>query len=280
MAQSSGANRITVKNCTIADIGTIDFPEPDSHAVGIQGGDGHIIQNNRTERTGQAIVLFTGPQSMKNNTISGNVVKDVYVKSNTGGGGLAIGGDGTTVIGTATGNRIFGNVIINTGIGATETWQGAAIASNLGDYIYIANNTLVNVTSGIYLTRASEPVQCLVENNTIINPTNYYFLSVGSGTASGTNWVVDYNLFYPAVNTTTKFSVSPAQTHDTHSVLADPLFVGSGDYHLTSGSPARDAGTNVGLTLDFDGRAIPFGAAPDIGAYEYGYTSIILRVSP
>ena len=53
---------------------------------------------------------------------------------------------------------------------------------------------------------------------------------------------------------------------------ADPLWVdpSKNDFHLTSASPAIDAGTNEGApTVDFDGDARPQGAATDIGVDEY-----------
>ena len=34
-------------------------------------------------------------------------------------------------------------------------------------------------------------------------------------------------------------------------------------------SPCIDAGTDVSLTKDYDGRPVPNGSAPDIGAFEY-----------
>ena len=48
------------------------------------------------------------------------------------------------------------------------------------------------------------------------------------------------------------------------------IFVNSAkkDYHLASGSPAIDAGTDWGQTNDISGNLMS-GAAPDIGAYEY-----------
>lgn len=68
-----------------------------------------------------------------------------------------------------------------------------------------------------------------------------------------------------------------------NSIKANPLFVNSlvpgGDYHLTSGSPARDRGAVIASTnlrtaevliRDMDGKVAPFGIAPDMGAYEYG----------
>jgi len=53
---------------------------------------------------------------------------------------------------------------------------------------------------------------------------------------------------------------------------ADPLFVDREnlDYHLRAGSPAIDAGLDVGLDRDLDGN--PIVGAPDIGAYEYAST--------
>ena len=50
---------------------------------------------------------------------------------------------------------------------------------------------------------------------------------------------------------------------------ANPLFVGEGDYHVFLGSPCIDAGTDVGVVEDMDGRARPLRSGFDMGAYEY-----------
>jgi hypothetical protein len=60
------------------------------------------------------------------------------------------------------------------------------------------------------------------------------------------------------------------KSQDANSLTSDPLFVSSSDYHLQSGSPAINAGVDVGLTEDYRGMVVPQGAAPDIGAYEFG----------
>lgn len=49
----------------------------------------------------------------------------------------------------------------------------------------------------------------------------------------------------------------------------DPLFVGGGDYHLTSGSPCIDSGTDAGIYTDIDGDERPQGAGFDMGSDEY-----------
>jgi len=48
--------------------------------------------------------------------------------------------------------------------------------------------------------------------------------------------------------------------------IANPL---NNDFRLKTGSPAIDAGIDVGLTEDFEGKPVPQGSAPDIGALEY-----------
>lgn len=69
-----------------------------------------------------------------------------------------------------------------------------------------------------------------------------------------------YNVFY---NTKSTIGVGPG------SLTADPLFVDPAayDFHLQAGSPAINAGTDVGVALDRDGK--PRVGAPDIGAYEF-----------
>ncbi len=60
--------------------------------------------------------------------------------------------------------------------------------------------------------------------------------------------------------------------------IGDPMFVdfANRDYRLKPGSPAIDAGIDCGYALDFDGRPVPSGKAPDMGAYEFqGYAEDI-----
>ena len=52
----------------------------------------------------------------------------------------------------------------------------------------------------------------------------------------------------------------------------NPLFFDllGGQLSLQSLSPAIDAGMNLGYSADYEGKPVPIGAAPDMGAYEYG----------
>jgi len=74
----------------------------------------------------------------------------------------------------------------------------------------------------------------------------------------------------------------------TGNINADPLFVGSGDYHLTAGSPCIDAATSDNApTTDMEGNpryddpSVPNtggGTYPyyDMGAFEYQMTNVII----
>jgi len=52
-------------------------------------------------------------------------------------------------------------------------------------------------------------------------------------------------------------------------VAGNPAFVGGGNYDLTASSPAINAGTDAGVTLDYWGGHRPWGGGFEIGAEEY-----------
>jgi predicted outer membrane repeat protein len=72
----------------------------------------------------------------------------------------------------------------------------------------------------------------------------------------------DYNLFFGNGS-----DAVGAITGGAHNVAGDPKFMNAAgdDYHLRAGSAAMDAGTNVGVFIDFDGEARPQGSGFDIG---------------
>jgi hypothetical protein len=146
----------------------------------------------------------------------------------------------------------------NGGVIKYSIFNGAAEAVKTdvaGAYLY--NNTFYNNTVGINaLDNAT------VKNNIFWN---------GDGTditiAADKEIAGDYDLFQDAAA-----AGDGTYTDGGNTTFggADPLFVSATDYHLQSGSPAINAGVDVGLTEDYRGMVVPQGSAPDIGAYEFG----------
>ena len=271
-----GSSYLLIENNTFKHLGTPEYPHQDAHAVALMGGRGHIIQGNYIEDTGAAIEFDASTFDMKDIIIRNNFIKDIKVKSYTGGSGIVLSGNNEDSIGKRTGWEVYNNIIMNTGIGKTESWQGKGIATNNKDPVEIYNNIIINPAGvGIAFSIINAPPQGAVYNNIIVNPGERYVLITGAP-GDWSNLSSDYNLYYPATSfTTTDFAYGLAIGCDNNSILADPMFVSSSpqepaDFKLQAGSPAIDAGIDIGLTQDFEGNLIPRGSAPDIGAYESG----------
>lgn len=119
----------------------------------------------------------------------------------------------------------------------------------------------------------------IVKNNICQEHTGYE-LNVDSD--SGVGMTLDYNCYYRTSGnaisygadtyTIAQFSTyQAAKSQDANSMAQDPLFTNpaNADFTLQSTSPCIDAGTDVGLTQDYEGNAVPQGAGVDIGGYEY-----------
>lgn len=154
------------------------------------------------------------------------------------------------------------------------------------DYAYIYNNTIhdnpctADATTGLHISGIGMS-GVKMKNNIIYN----------NGSASKAHndlWIEqtgigesDYNIIYRTdagemiqwVTTSlhnddiTGFRTATGQ--DTHTLFADPMLTSTTQGRLRPGSPAINAGTDVSLTSDIEGRAVPLWGLPDIGAYEY-----------
>ncbi len=160
--------------------------------------------------------------------------------------------------------------------------QGSSDGAMLNDYSSpVVSNCIFsrNQFSAMYNrgTCTASIVNCTFSANTAFNtygggmtnnlpacqPTVKNCIFWGNGTLE----IVNFNGAAPVV---TYCDVKGGYT-GTGNINADPLFVNAGDFHLQSGSPAINAGTNTGApATDIEGnpRALTVADPADMGAYE------------
>lgn len=144
---------------------------------------------------------------------------------------------------------------------------------------YLWNNTVIaqnTGTSGVALRLYNTMVDTdigAIKNNIFVSPNGYPIYSDISVTASK----FDYNLLYTGgqyvarMNGQKTWAQWQAAGADVHGVNASPDWNAADGYRPNGTSPAINAGTSLSayFTTDRDGTSRPYGAAWDIGPYEY-----------
>jgi hypothetical protein len=184
-----------------------------------------------------------------------------------------------TFTGSVTNVYVYNNIFKNNNL--------SAITIEHVNSVFIYNNTFYGFSTGIS-DQGLTMINVYGVGTSIIK-NNIFYDNMPSTTSpytrcfniiSGPTVTMDYNLYYvPDASQiigswhTTYYPLSKwatyksASSQDAHSPTpANPLFVSSSDYHLQAGSPAIDAGIDVGLPFS--------GKAPDIGALETQSESI------
>lgn len=142
--------------------------------------------------------------------------------------------------------------------------------------ITVQNNTIIrtrepNVDRYVFWTFAPEATSITVTNNIFVlakdlkvfgpirKPVGHQRVPIG-------NQPHDHNLYF-ADGASDPIGIEPGAGD----VIADPVFIDSTNHNfrLRKDSPAIDKATSSSCTQDLDGRSIPQGLGPDIGAYEY-----------
>ena len=169
-----------------------------------------------------------------------------------------------------------------------QPYDGIDVVGNIFE-----NNTIMNCDEGGISFRgwSSNTISgCIVRNNIFYNcGASSMDGNTGCGITFFSPQYVDAqtfenNCFYSSQTTNvvkyrtgamtvSQFNAQNGNSGDViqNNIQDNPLFVNyaAGDYHLQSTSPCIDAGTTPDATTDYDGNTIPYGSAPDIGAYEY-----------
>ena len=173
------------------------------------------------------------------------------------------------------------------------------VAETTSSNVTLAYNVSDDYQQFVAFDTTVTPNHYQVLNNTVIrtraaNATNVFtiFQYRVTGPAPASSWLhIANNIFYTPACQVLKGSYTYKDfdfPHDhnvffnglvdplgyplgTGDIIADPLFVNatSKNYHLQAGSPALNAGVDVGLTTDFDGNLLPVGMPPDDGAFQH-----------
>jgi hypothetical protein len=254
----------TIQNCIIQD----SRADGDGGAIFINGGSAEIlnnqIMNNSGTWAGGLRIISDAQATVRGNYISGNT-------ADISAGGIDIACCGGTIV-KVEGNWILGNSASTFGGGIAVTGTDAMLVNNIigentsgeGGVVFLEgtdaypsdinmiNNTLSGLSLNDHAIWLDGFVSATLTNNILTN----FASGITNNNPVSNVLSADHNLFW---NTSDPIV-------GTNAVQADPLL--DPQYHLTSDSPAINAGVNVVLSTDIDGDSRPNGTF-DLGADEY-----------
>jgi hypothetical protein len=175
--------------------------------------------------------------------------------------------------------EIFNNTVYNNPAGIIIASECKNALENIDIYnnvLYNINGVGIGIMDWVKGTPArSYPIKNVkIENNTIVI-TQYKKWNAGVmiEVPQAKNISVKNNILY---NLSTSLYIVPgAQVQTSNNYTQNPLFINSSkyDFHLSSASPAINAGFDTGLKFD---RETKSRSGIDIGAYEYGGSRVAL----
>ena len=225
------------------------------------GGEDMVVQGNTVRRCGYVGIWVMGG---KRTQVLGNTVLDC----------LGTHSDGMAVYQNSEDVLVRGNTIINSqmamslenGKGHTFCYNVFHSAGGTWTFAYWRNCTDVKIFNNVLFCEGgnvglmlTSDLPGLVVKNNIIH---------GAGLPRTAD--VSHNLYTNVMFVQEKPGWKPTAGESIEKDLSK-VFVDAAkrDFRLKPGSPAIDAGTDVGLKEDLSGTKVPQGKAPDIGAYEF-----------
>lgn len=199
-------------------------------------------------------------------SVHDNVFHDLGYNSGLQHGNYAV------YISCGTNSKVYNNLIYNEGSIGIHCWHAA-------NQVHIYNNTIANaqfigIIVGTGDSGALANAYFDVSNNIIVN-SKYGVIAEASSPGSVSksslfrNNLVFNNQVDWSYNGGSSGSMQSAGYAVTGTVTGDPKFVSpsTGNYRLSSNSPAIGKGLNVGITGDLDGNPRPSATGINIGAY-------------
>ena len=257
----------------------------------------NLTNNTFTENTADdgggvyVYILWRYPSTLTNNVFTDNIANisggglyvrtedDVTLTNNILTGNTATTGSG----GGAYASSIYShNSVLTNNIfgGNTANTNGGGFYISSGGNVTITNNTSTsNATEGegggVWLFLSDSDQRGNLYNNIIWNNTapegaDLYIDNTGDDPFLPATVNIFNNDFDQGASGT--YITEPFTIDASNLDNADPLFIGSGDYHLTALSPCINTGDNDAPDLpstDKDGNPRIMGGTVDMGAYEY-----------
>jgi hypothetical protein len=255
---------------------TIEDNTFDDDEFSIEAGGTRIIGNTITTAINGAIGITVGA-NLPDTVNDGTLIEDNTIAAINGYaidiGNASTTGGGDVISNTQIINNSF-HVVSGNAIGIyIEGGQYTTSSPSSVTGVTVENDTLVDDGNGYLMQMlpngegaSGNQITDVVMRNTIMWDPNG--TPIGTGTVDG-----GIQLQSPDVVMNSLIS-GPGWAGSNGNINTDPEFLNEtgGDYHLTAGSPAIDAGTTTGAPADdLDGALRD--ATPDIGAYEYGAVS-------
>ncbi len=225
----------------------------------------NTIQGNQGSNTdgcgGGAFIYYSSKMTLDANTILSNS----GAISTTGSG---VGQGGGVMLFVRDGVSCTNNIIAHNqaaGMGPAQgggVWLRGSTIGNLATASLLHNTIADNDGAGVWVGMHATAT---LTNNIIVSNT----VAITNAAPTSAFIGAAHTLFWG--NGSVPISGS-------NPIVGDPDFVGGGDYHLTLGSAAIDAGIEAGVARDVDGDMRPSGAGPDVGADEISLS--LLKTAP
>jgi hypothetical protein len=245
---------------------------------------GSVFTEGDTERDGNGIMLI---QNFHDITIRYCTLKNIWEV------GISLQEYGTTHR-SQYNVYIHHNFITTTRGSGTELYVETSTPATLPDSVYWCHNVFYNIGGSVLATQEASTNSRAFNCNYISIPTNTHitnnifhtcarwYMYFPNADLSGVT--IDYNCYYPdkaesfrdPTTGSCDFADWKTRTQqDTHSTVSDPKLVdgAAGDFHVQTGSPCIDTGTDAGLNLP------KLGSSWDMGAYEYPQTNFLKYVA-